>query len=190
MLRGDFMSIKQIAGNLLGNASKYSEHGGIALRFTRKTCKEKNRITLCISVADTGVGILREDMDKIFAAFTRANTKNARYIQGVGLSLAIARESALMMGGWRADPLSGSKPKPAGAACSFIAPGGRVLAVDDDCENLLLIRHLLGKTRIYVDTAENGEACLEAVRRNRYHAILMDCMMPSTQLYCFSYKPL
>jgi CheY-like chemotaxis protein len=158
---------------------------------------------LRIAVEDTGIGIKEEHREMLFDAFTRVDLPAYRHIEGTGLGLAIARELAELMGGtitveseWgrgsvftlevpqiiereepagEVFPVSAGKVKREGP--SFTAKGGRVLAVDDNPENLLVLRSLLRRTLLTVDTVSSGSECLEAVRRNKYHVIFMDYMM-------------
>ena len=149
-----------------------------------------------ISVSDTGIGIQPEAIPTLFDAFSRADLAAHRYIEGTGLGLAIVKELTGLMGGqvhvesaygmgstfWVELPQmvataseSASKPK---RTKTFHAPDGRVLMVDDNAENLAVMCSLLERTQLQVDTATSGAECVEAVRRQHYHVILMDYMMP------------
>jgi signal transduction histidine kinase/DNA-binding NarL/FixJ family response regulator/HPt (histidine-containing phosphotransfer) domain-containing protein len=158
---------------------------------------------LRIAVEDTGIGIREEHREMLFDAFTRIDLPAHRNIEGTGLGLAIARELAELMGGkitveseWgkgsvfavevpqiiqQDEPMGRDYAASAGRAQReepfFTAKGGRVLAVDDNRENLQVLRSLLRRTLLTVDTAAGGVECLEAVRRNNYHLIFMDYMM-------------
>jgi CheY-like chemotaxis protein/HPt (histidine-containing phosphotransfer) domain-containing protein len=158
---------------------------------------------LRIAVEDTGIGIKEEHTAMLFDAFTRVDLPAYRNIEGTGLGLAIARELAELMGGnitvqseWGKgsvftvevpqliqddEPMERDYAASAGRAQRegpfFTAKGGRVLAVDDNRENLLVLRSLLRRTLLAVDTVSSGGECLEAVRRNNYHVIFMDYMM-------------
>ena len=200
-LVGDCLHIQQIASNFLSNAAKYTEEGGVALSFENKPAPDG--ITLCISVADTGFGIKKENIPYLFDAFTRADLPANRNIEGTGLGLAIAKELAEQMGGkiyvtseWGkgsvfsveipqmiqdAEPMGKrrkSKRADKGNNTGFIAPGGRILVVDDNAENLQVIKALLARTMLSVDTAGSGAECLEAAQNFRYDIILLDYMMP------------
>jgi signal transduction histidine kinase/DNA-binding NarL/FixJ family response regulator/HPt (histidine-containing phosphotransfer) domain-containing protein len=158
---------------------------------------------LRIAVEDTGIGIKEEHREMLFDAFTRVDLPAHRNIEGTGLGLAIARELAELMGGtitvqseWgrgsvfalevpqiieQAEPMGKVYAVSAGRVQrkgpSFTAKGGRVLAVDDNRENLLVLRSLLRGALLTVDTAASGGECLEAVKRKNYHLIFMDYMM-------------
>jgi signal transduction histidine kinase/CheY-like chemotaxis protein/HPt (histidine-containing phosphotransfer) domain-containing protein len=160
-------------------------------------------LLLRIAVEDTGIGIKEEHRELLFDAFTRIDLPAHRHIEGTGLGLAVARELAELMGGaitvqseWgkgsvfalevpqliqQDEPMGKEYALSAGRARreepSFTASGGRVLAVDDNQENLLVLRSLLERTLVTVDTASSGSECLEAVRQHNYHLIFMDYMM-------------
>jgi len=201
-LTGDFIHIKQVAANFLSNAAKYTKQGGVTLSFAQKPGKAADEILLCISVSDTGIGIKDENIALLFDAFTRGDLQAHRNIEGTGLGLAIAKNFTDLMQG-RIDVKSrldhGSvfsveipqkvhnqtplhkrtitvKEEAAGEG-SFIAPGGNVLVVDDSEENLLVVKSLLSRTLLQVDTAISGAECIKAVTNKRYHVILMDYMM-------------
>ena len=195
-LLGDLLRIKQIAVNLLSNAVKYTERGSVTLRIFKKEGAVPGQIVLCISVSDTGIGIQPEVIPTLFDAFTRADLAAHRYIEGTGLGLAIVKKLTELMNGqvsvestygvgstfWVELPQLVATIQESAVrqkrTKTFHAPDGRVLAVDDNAENLAVIRALLERTQLHVDTAASGAECVEAVRRNQYHVILMDYMMP------------
>ncbi|MCL2010467.1 MAG: ATP-binding protein [Synergistaceae bacterium] len=194
---GDFERIRRIAANLLANAANYTERGIVALEVSFDAEKSE----LCLVVSDTGIGIRKEDIGSVFEKFSRVdNTK-----PGSGLGLTIAVELARLMGGditvssvWgegsvfkvilpqrvidsppalrrKTEREEGEEDHHA----SFIAPECRILAVDDSPPNLNVTRLLLARTQMEVDTAASGEECVEIIAAGgRYHAILMDYMMP------------
>jgi signal transduction histidine kinase/HPt (histidine-containing phosphotransfer) domain-containing protein len=158
---------------------------------------------LRIAVEDTGTGIKEEHREKLFDAFTRIDLPAHRNIEGTGLGLAIAKELADLMGGkitveseWGRGSVfavelpqiiqndeamgavrAGNAPRLRREGPSFTAPGGRVLAVDDNRENLLVLSSLLGPTLLTVDTASSGSEGLEKVKQHNYQVIFMDYMM-------------
>ncbi|MDR0433901.1 MAG: response regulator [Gracilibacteraceae bacterium] len=203
-LVGDAIHIRQVVVNFLSNAAKYTKDGGVVLSATQKPGATPDEITLCLSVADTGIGIKAENLPLLFDAFIRADMPSNRYIEGTGLGLAIAKELTGLMGGrihveseWGrgsvfsielpqtvADKTPVSKAPRSAAkelrarAAGFIAPGGKVLVVDDNEENLQVICSLLSRTMLRVDTASSGAECLQAAGKQNYHIILLDYMMP------------
>ncbi len=192
-LYGDMPHIRQICINLLNNAAKYTEMGCVTLLVSCTEAEEA--LMLTIAVTDTGVGIRNEDIPKLFEAFSRADQPGNRYIEGTGLGLAIVRELCRLMGGsirveskpgWGSTFTVRLPQRPAALEDvavvrqkrTFAAPLARVLVVDDNPDNLMVVRELLRRTKMQVDTVSSGRAALEAVRRNAYHAILLDYMMP------------
>ena len=97
VLKGDDVRIKQVLNNLLSNAIKYTNQGTIT--FTVKGDRMENMFNLVMSVEDTGVGIKKEDIDKLFCSFERLELSKNRYIQGTGLGLNITKQLITMMGG-------------------------------------------------------------------------------------------
>jgi CheY-like chemotaxis protein len=203
-LIGDMPRIRQIVSNFLSNAAKYTEHGSVTLSFSALPSQAAGGIVLRIAVTDTGIGIKEEDVPHLFDVFTRGDT-GGRTIEGSGLGLAIAKEYAERMGGqvtieseigrgsmfavevaqkvsdpapignWR--PVGGVL-RPHSGATGFKAPGCDILIVDDNAENLQLIKSLLARTQMRTDTAASGAETLELVKKRHYDAILMDYMMP------------
>ncbi|MDR1313190.1 MAG: response regulator, partial [Deltaproteobacteria bacterium] len=96
-LKGDELRIKQICNNFLSNAFKYTRHGTVELKVGSTVNGED--VWLMISVRDTGIGIKREDIAKLFSAYNQVDTKSNRLIEGTGLGLSIAKKMAQIMGG-------------------------------------------------------------------------------------------
>ena len=206
VLRGDEMRIKQILINLLTNAAKYTQKGSVALSVQGEAL-ENGRERLTISVSDTGIGIKKEDLESLYDYFKRIDREKNRKIEGSGLGLAITKQLVSLMGGTiRVDSIyrKGSvftvildQPivdgKPMGNVNylkkiqrrerrhykqSFEAPLAKILLVDDNETNLLVLKKLLRATKVQIDTARNGEECLEMAKEKIYHVILLDSMMP------------
>ena len=202
-LIGDEPHIRQVVVNLLTNAVKYTENGGVTL--TVSGAVDGDLCRLRFSVLDTGSGISEADQGKLFDQFQRLDLMRNRNIEGTGLGLAIVRRLTELMGGTisvksalgegseflfevpqriAAGAPSGklnvnySTAEPAVYSHSFEAPEASVLVVDDLPVNLLVIVNLLKDTRIQTDTAGSGAECLEAASRKHYDLILMDHMMP------------
>lgn len=97
VLKGDDVRIKQILNNLLSNATKYTKQGTITL--TAKGERRDDTFNLVLSVEDTGIGIKKEDINKLFSSFERLELSKNRYIQGTGLGLNITEQLVTMMGG-------------------------------------------------------------------------------------------
>ena len=206
LLHGDETHIHQIVSNFLSNSAKYTERGSIALSLQFLPADDgTGEAMLRITVADTGIGIKQESIPYLFDPFTRADVLQTQNIEGSGLGLAIAKEYADRMDGRigiASEPGKGSTftlevPQKvvdatpigtweqnvlidgtASAGNSFTAPGLNILIVDDSSENISVIKSLLSRTFMRMDSASSGAECLEAVGKQHYDAILMDYMMP------------
>ncbi len=194
VLSGDVEHIRQIVINLLSNAVKYTEKGTVTLVLSSEKSDKPDEIVLSIAVTDTGIGIDPETVPTLFETFTRANDPSNRYIEGSGLGLAIVKELCKLMDGsihvdsqkdWGStftvkipQTLASDSDIVDTGTKNFVAPDGRVLVVDDNPENLTVMRELLKHTELKVDTASSGKDALAAVERAKYHVILLDYMMP------------
>lgn len=205
VLYGDEKRLKQILINLLTNAVKYTKEGSVTLAARAEQIR-KDAINLRISVADTGVGIRKENLEGLYDSFKRVDTENNSKIEGSGLGLSIVKQLLDMMGGEITvdsiytkgseftvileQKVSDAAPignvdfqERAGRAArskyqkSFEAPEARILVVDDDDMNLLVATKLLRATKVQIDTAKSGGECLEQTRKKFYHVILLDHMM-------------
>ena len=205
-LYGDEMRIRQVISNILTNAIKYTQKGEVNLYVSWKLISP-NRLIFMADVKDTGIGIKREDMDKIFMSFERVDTRKNRSIEGSGLGLSITSQLLELMNG-KMDieseygkgsdfhieiPQKIIEYEPVGdykamyeasinqkkdTLHSFIAPEARVLVVDDNDMNLAVVQGFLKKTQIHLTTALSGEECLHLLLTQQYDCIFMDHMMP------------
>ncbi len=205
-LFGDEIRIKQIITNILTNAVKYTEKGYIALNVYCKKIDEE-KIKLCVSVEDTGIGIKPEDIKKLYSAFERIEEKRNRSIEGTGLGMNITQRLLAMMGSeLKVESVYGKGSvfgfeieqkvmnwQPLGDFMEnyrnslgnrkayrekFDAPDARILVVDDTVMNLTVVKGLLKQTKVQIDTAESGYECLTAVTRKHYDIIFLDHRMP------------
>ena len=205
-LIGDSTRVQQIMVNLLTNAAKYTERGGIDLIVSHDRAAEKN-ITLRITVRDTGIGIREEDKPKLFQGFERLDAERNRGVEGTGLGLAITKRLAVLMGGdvtfestygkgttffvTLPQEAVGTETVADAAArshesethhkayrASFIAPDAEVLVADDNELNLFVVEGLLKNTQIKIDAVTSGTAALERLAAKRYDAVLLDHRMP------------
>ena len=207
-LRGDELRIKQVIINILSNAVKYTKEGSVTFSIHSSKCVDSpDYVMLHVSVKDTGIGIKKEDLDKLFVAFERIEEKKNRNIEGTGLGMAISQSFLNMMDSKihvESEYGKGSefsfdlkqkvvKWEPLGdfdAAfksflkerkkymVSFVAPDARILVVDDNEINLKVFVNLLRQTKIQVDTAESGDTCITLFKHNFYNLIFLDHMMP------------
>lgn len=208
LLHGDETRIKQCITNMLTNAAKYTEKGTVTFSMSyTKIPEEPDYIMLRVSVKDTGIGIRKEDMSKIFMKFDRIEEERNRHVEGTGLGMAITQNLLNMMGTLlevQSEYGKGSefyfslrqkvvKWDPMGDYVStyrksisehgkykerFIAPEARVLAVDDTEINIQVFQNLLKKTKIQIDTATSGDAGIALAMEKKYDIIFLDHMMP------------
>lgn len=205
-LFGDEIHIRQIIGNLLSNAVRYTDKGKITLHVSWKELTE-DTIEIYVIVKDTGIGIKEKDIPKLFQAFQRMDSTVRSKDDRTGLGLAITDRLIEMMGGKLEvqsvygkgsafsfkitqkvvdrEPLGDFEKQYRESLRSiedyhekFIAPMGRILIVDDNAMNLAVAQGLLKGTRLQIDVAASGEECLELIKRKTYHLICMDHMMP------------
>lgn len=205
-LYGDEVRIRQIVTNLLTNAVKYTDTGTVTLKvnFWKRT---EDEIQLCFDICDTGRGIKPEDQQKLFQSFRRVDQQNNRNIEGTGLGLAITKSFVDMMWGslkvesvyGEGSTFSAAIPQKvvskegigdfkkqieqsvqahASYRESFHAPDAKILVVDDNGMNLTVVKGLLKQTQVQIDTAMSGVECLQKLRENEYHVLLLDHMMP------------
>lgn len=207
-LYGDAIRIKQILTNLLTNAAKYTDKGTITLSVKYMPEKE-NELMLSFRITDTGRGIQEKDLAGIFEAFKRADMMTNRNIEGTGLGLSITKSFVDMMNGslnvtskyGQGSVFSVTLPQkimknvPIGDfqkatkddvkttaktyQASFTAPDAHILVVDDNKMNLMVMSKLLGRTKVIVDQADGGYACIDRLKNARYDLVLLDHMMPA-----------
>ncbi len=201
---GDDMRLKQVITNLLTNAVKYTEKGSITLSIKKSETGDKT-VRLTVAVKDTGIGIRPEDMEKLFDEYKRLDEKRNHTVEGTGLGLSITTELLELMGSRLAvnstygegsefsfeieqgvvsdvpvGDLSGRFNKSAVRKyrVRFTAEDAHILVVDDTKVNLTVVKNLLKKTRINIDTATSGEEALRLVQKNAYDLIFLDHLMP------------
>jgi signal transduction histidine kinase/CheY-like chemotaxis protein len=204
-LKGDMGRIRQVIINLVNNAIKYTEKGSVRFSVHVRQ-KNTDKVMLYYEVADTGIGIRKEDQKILFDAFQRVEMDRNRYVEGTGLGLTISQNLVNMMGGVievESEYGKGSRffftieqtiidPTPVSAVnyngqkdnvtekeaeCLFIAPEAHILLVDDNELNLVVAKELLKPLRMQIDTAENGLQAVKMVRGSQYDLVLMDHMM-------------
>ena len=209
-LCGDVLRVRQVVLNILNNAVKYTNRGSVTLSVAGSISAARDQgqiVDLIFSVKDTGIGIRREDLDRLFAKFERISSAENSNVEGTGLGLSITKTLLDMMGGSiRVESEFGKgsvftvtipqkyvSPEPIGnfrerfekSAVEagvpdelFRAPGARVLVVDDTRMNLTVAEGLLKNTEIQIDTAESGSEALRLTQVVPYDVILMDQRMP------------
>ncbi|MBR4758738.1 MAG: response regulator [Lachnospiraceae bacterium] len=204
-LYGDDLRIAQAANNLLTNAVKYTREGGIDL-YVSGVREDDDTLMLGIRVVDTGIGIRKEDQEKLFDSFTRLDETRNRNIEGTGLGMAIVTKLLDMMDSklnvWSEygqgsdfsfevkqtimdDTAIGNYEERVHEAATrhkeetyLYAPEARILVVDDNEMNLKVIRNLLKLNGIVPEMVESGMQALEKLKENNYDIMLLDHMMP------------
>ena len=204
-LYGDDVRIRQIITNILTNAIKYTEKGSVTLKIGGKQI-DSDVFELEVKVQDTGIGIRAEDMDKLFQSFQRLDNEKTRNIEGTGLGIAIVQKLLGMMKSKlevSSEYGRGSEfsfkliqkiidKTPLGDYSAYeiettddsiqerylTAENAKVLAVDDNDMNLKVISGLLKRNKIIPDIADSGQSGIELAKKNFYHIIFLDNMMP------------
>ncbi|MCK9216657.1 MAG: ATP-binding protein [Firmicutes bacterium] len=194
---GDPNRLQQILNNLINNAIKFTNKG-----YVRLIVKEKERtdsdIELKFLVIDTGIGISKDEMKRIFDSFSQVDGSHTREHGGTGLGLVISRQLIEMMG----SKLSVESEKGKGSTFSFVlrfkTGGGkglirenketrgfertkkeaRILLVEDDKINQIVIGRMLKEIGYKFDIVDNGNDALKAMEQNKYDLCLMDIQMP------------
>lgn len=198
---GDPLRIRQILINLVSNAIKFTNEGGVHVTVT-SSGREDGRMEFKVTVADTGIGIPKEKLNTIFDKFIQADTSITRKYGGTGLGLAISKNLAEMMEGditvkseygkgatftlqLPLEPVKDkktlistvthlltSKTRPDGKQC--------ILLVEDYKPNVLVAQSILEEMGYEVDVAVSGKEAISKIgeKRSRYFAVLMDIQMP------------
>ena len=195
-LYGDHANVKKIMINLLTNAVKYTDKGLVLLSV--KCVKAKNDICrLIISVKDTGRGIKKENIDKLFNKFQRLDEDKNTTIEGTGLGLAITKQLVEMMNGQivvnsiygegsdftvaidQRLSLENITVEKDEENTNLDLTNKKILIVDDNKLNLKVAKKLLSSYNPEIELCESGFECLEKIKSgNSYDLILMDDMMP------------
>ena len=194
VLYGDHTNLKKIITNLLSNAAKYTDSGFV--KYDVKCINNNKTTRLIISVEDSGRGIKKENIDKLFTKFQRLDEDRNTTIEGTGLGLAITKQLVELMGGKivvHSDYKKGSKftviidqkienesikKDEKKKQTKLDLKGKKILIVDDNTLNLKVAAKFLEIYKPEVETVESGFACLEKVKDNNYDLILLDDMMP------------
>ena len=196
VIMGDVVRLHQIIINLVSNAIKFTSDGSITIEV-KTLSNNDDFITIEFSVSDTGIGIEKNNIDKIFENFQQAHSQTSRIYGGTGLGLAIVKQLVEAQGG----SISVQSVENEGSVFSFIlqfdkAHGATVLDIDavelvdynitgtsvlvvEDVElNQLLMKTLLDDFGFECDIVANGKIAIEALENKQYDIILMDIQMP------------
>jgi len=199
LLYGDMTRLRQVLINLVANAVKFTDQGGIYL-VVSKRAEEDGRLTLEFAVKDTGIGISPEKIHRLFQPFSQLDSSMTRKYGGTGLGLAICKTLVEMMGG----DISVEAMDEGGATFVFTiqvqafqpeepspfrnetlnvlhedtAIPASVLIVDDHPVNRKLMLSMLGKMDVSAAAAEDGEQALQMLGDRSYDYVFMDLQMP------------
>ena len=199
-LIGDPVRLRQVLSNLIGNAVKFTDQGGVTLDIASLEHKEKSA-KLKFVVSDTGIGISQDKQGKLFKRFSQVDDSNTRQFGGTGLGLAISKNLVELMGGeiWMESKegvgskvsftvvLEAEEKVPAKSADEDanaqinIQPSckpKRALIAEDDKVSQTLAITLLKKQGMEVITAENGKEAVDVFQQMSFDIIIMDVQMP------------
>ncbi|MBY0431050.1 MAG: response regulator, partial [Rhodospirillales bacterium] len=194
-VHGDAARLRQVLLNLVGNAVKFTETGGVLIRVMSDGAPGE-AAPLRFEIVDTGIGISEEARERLFRSFSQADSTITRRFGGTGLGLAICKKIVELQGGgigvdsapaqgsrfWFTLRLGLGKPlaERESAFAQMPSPRGpmTVLLAEDNPVNRRVAMAMLEKHGHHVVTAENGREAVEAMRRGRFDLVLMDMQMP------------
>ena len=196
VVRGDEKYLRQVLLNLLTNAVKFTETGGVTLKVYPSENRGQDRAVYFV-VQDTGKGIPEKDLEEIFLPF-RQVAEHTRKEEGTGLGLAITKQLITLMGGEiqvrstvgegstfsfsvKLSPVEGAVPTPIQRQQTIVGFKGskkNILVVDDKSENRAVISGLLAPLGFDVQEAADGQECLAKAKETRPDLIIMDLLMP------------
>ncbi len=195
-LQADALRLRQVLLNLVGNAIKFTEKGGVTIGVAlteTPTARNDDRVMLRVTVSDTGIGIPESARDSMFTEFSQADNSITRRFGGTGLGLAICKRLVTLMGGeigYDSEDGAGSRfwfqvpvlPTDAPPEMDQPAHGDtqplRILLVDDNPVNREVAAGLLGRQGHLVTTMDDGESAVEAVSAATFDLVLLDMNMP------------
>lgn len=197
-LIGDPLRLGQILLNLVNNAVKFTDKGGVTIS-TKVVERNDSQVRLQFSVTDTGIGIDSDQLNILFDSFSQADGSTSRKYGGTGLGLTISKQLVDMMDGeiWVDSeieigsnfifqlPMEVGEPKLTRILESTALhkglshiEGAAVLLVEDNEINQQVAQEFLEEARLIVDIANNGQQAISMLERKRYDCVLMDIQMP------------
>ncbi len=209
-LVGDPLRLRQVIVNLVGNAIKFTEKGEVVLRVeldrenttdleAQDGVPKDQSVQVLFSIKDTGIGIPRDKHDLIFECFTQVDVSTTRRYGGTGLGLAISKRLVGLMGGriWVESELGNgstffftARLKTQPGYIKYIKPadlnmkGLKVLVIDDNATNRMILREMLSRWGALVRETEDGRQGVDEFKRaidagDPYKLVLLDCRMPN-----------
>jgi len=200
-LVGDPLRIGQVLNNLLGNALKFTQKGGVSIRcWAAETAEASKTVIMHVSITDTGMGMSQEVIDTLFQPFTQADASITRKFGGTGLGLAISKRIIELMDG----NISVESTEGCGSTFSFFMKlpraeerhaeqksfslaaafetldisGRRILVAEDNAINQFVLQELLEPSGAHIVMVDNGQEALDAVKAQPFDLVLMDMQMP------------
>ncbi|MCM4154139.1 two-component system sensor histidine kinase/response regulator [Arenibacter sp. N53] len=198
----DIVRFNQVINNLISNAIKFTDKGSVTLKIVKQ--EESNGSVLMLTeILDTGIGIHKEQQEKIWQAFTQATCSTNRLYGGTGLGLPIVKSIVQAMGSMvkvESEPETGSrfyfdlelKLASSGELNQIThkkahdLKGKKILLVEDNLINVMVAKQILEKANLVVDVAYNGQNAVNMVQENNFDAVLMDIQMPVMDGYTAS----
>jgi len=206
-LRGDALRLGQVLLNFAGNAVKFTEHGGIHITASvavSDTGHGGDGLRVRFVVSDSGIGMLEDQVKRLFQSFEQADSSTTRKYGGTGLGLAISKRLIELMGGGREGDIGVESTPGQGSRFWFEIPlvlgvaqitvtqlvlsdvlaalsrqrGARILLVEDNAVNQDVAQELLNEAGLHADVASNGAEALRLITDTPYDLVLMDVQMP------------
>lgn len=198
MILGDAARTRQVLINLVSNALKFTEQGGVTVSLSQLSAHDDHDL-LCFRVRDTGIGITKEGMKRLFQTFSQVDASSSRRFGGTGLGLSIARMLTELLGGKmgvESEPGEGStfwftikagrvaKPEPAQTKAAETGDGQphfedlRVLLAEDNVVNQKVTSRMLALAGADVQVAADGYQVMTWIEQAQFDIVLMDCQMP------------
>lgn len=196
---GDPLRFRQVLMNLVSNAVKFTEKGGVTVRITGHKNPADGKANIAIEVSDTGIGIAQENLDAIFNKFVQGDTSITRKYGGTGLGLSITKTLVELMGGMVAVqselgkgscfkvmiPFSRHEKKlalgtasPPADAAQIARQRRHILLVEDYPANILVATTMLDQLNCSYEVASTGHEALEKLKQQCFDLVLMDVQMP------------
>lgn len=190
----DVTRFNQVLNNLINNAIKFTEKGGVKVRLLKEE-EGDSEVSICVEVSDSGKGIAEDKKDDIFEAFKQEDSSTQRVYGGTGLGLSIVKKIIEQMGSeveldselgkgstfrfrLKLNRVTGQEIESLKKNRVHNLDGVRVLLVEDNVINEMVGRQILEKEGMIVDSAANGSIAVDMVRSNTYDIVLMDIQMP------------
>ncbi|MBY0504589.1 MAG: response regulator [Bryobacteraceae bacterium] len=193
LVLGDEVRFRRLVSQLLANATKFTAIGRVSLSVRRLRGLGESRERLEVVVADTGIGIAPDMVERIFESFEQLEGGLSRQYQGLGLGLSLVRELTRLLGGEitvesavgkgstftvRLPLLAADENLGTPATRNLRQGKPRILLVEDNKVSQMIVVHMLERNEFEADCADSGMAALRAASSNRYDLVLMDLQMP------------